>query len=69
MNNVEFETVLRKAIAGSEKDLELIFELYEPLIYKYSCVKGEYNEDMHQQLLLHIALNIHKFSDYCLKFF
>ncbi len=61
MNNVEFETVLRKAIAGSEKDLELIFELYEPLIYKYSCVKGEYNEDMHQQLLLHIALNIYKF--------
>lgn len=61
MNNVDFETVLRNAIAGSEKDLELIFELYEPLIYKYSCVKGEYNEDMHQQLLLHIALNIHKF--------
>ena len=61
MNNVEFEVVLRNAIAGSEKDLELIFELYEPLIYKYSCIKGEFSEDMHQQLLLHIALNIHKF--------
>ena len=61
MNNEEFELTIRRAIAGSEKDLELIFKLYEPLIYKYSCIKGEYNEDMHQQLLLHIALNIHKF--------
>ena len=61
MNNAEFERVLRRAIGGSEEDLELIFNLYEPLIYKYSCVKGEYDEDMHQQLLLHIALNIHKF--------
>lgn len=61
MNNAEFELTIRRAIAGSEEDLELIFMLYEPLIYKYSCIKGEYNEDMHQQLLLHIALNIHKF--------
>ena len=53
MNNAEFERVLRRAIGGSEEDLELIFKLYEPLIYKYSCVKGEYDEDMHQQLLLH----------------
>ena len=61
MNNAEFELTLRRAIAGNEEDLEKIFKLYEPLIYKYSCIKGEYNEDMHQQLLLHIALNIHKF--------
>lgn len=61
MNNAEFELTIRRAIAGSEEDLELIIKLYEPLIYKYSCIKGEYNEDMHQQLLLHIALNIHKF--------
>ena len=61
MTNAEFEIVLRKAIGGNEEDLEMIFEQYEPMIYKYSCIKGEYNEDMHQQLLLHIALNSHKF--------
>ena len=61
MTNAEFDRVLRSAIGGSEEDLELIFKLYEPLIYKYSCIKGEYDEDMHQQLLLHIALNIHRF--------
>jgi len=61
MNNTEFERVLRNAIDGSDADLEKIFELYKPLLYKYSCIKGVFNEDMHQQLLLHIALNIHKF--------
>ncbi len=61
MSNADFELVLRQAMAGNEEALELIFELYEPMIYKYSCIKGEYSEDMHQQLLLHIALNIHKF--------
>ena len=61
MNNADFEQTLRRAIDGNEEDLESIFELYEPMIYKYSCIKGEFNEDMHQQLLLHIALNIHKF--------
>ena len=40
MTNAEFEHVLRRAIGGSEEDLELIFKLYEPLIYKYSCIKG-----------------------------
>ena len=56
MTNAEFEHVLRRAIGGSEEDLELILKLYEPLIYKYSCIKGEYDEDMHQQLLLHILI-------------
>lgn len=61
MSNKEFEIVLRKAIAGDSKALEQLLELYEPMIYKYSCVKGVFNEDIHQQLLLTIALNIHKF--------
>ena len=41
--------------------LEKLLILYEPMIYKYSCVKGKYSEDLHQWLLLDIALNIHKF--------
>lgn len=61
MNNAEFEATLRKALSGSELDLERIFEIYEPLFHKYSCVKGKYSEDMHQMLLLHVALNLHKF--------
>lgn len=62
MDNAEFEKVLHRAISGCEEALEQIFELYEPLFFKYSCVKGEYKEEMHQQLWLHIALNIHYFK-------
>lgn len=61
MKNDEFEFILRSAINGSNAALEMIFELYEPMIYKYSCVNGKFNEDINQQLLFHIALNIHKF--------
>jgi|GEM_PF-1475582 len=61
MNNAEFELTLRRAIEGSEEDLEMIFELYDAMIYKYSCIKGKPNADLRQQLLLHIALNIHSF--------
>ena len=61
MKSDEFEHILRDAIDGDNYALEKIFELYEPLIRKYSYVKGAYKEDLHQQLLIHIALNIHKF--------
>ena len=61
MRSDEFECILRAAISGDNYALEKIFELYEPLIRKYSYVKGVYKEDLNQQLLLHIALNIHRF--------
>ncbi len=61
MKNDSFEYILRCAMDGNDFALEEIFEMYEPLIYKYSCIKGKYDADLHQQLLLHIALNIHKF--------
>ena len=61
MTNKEFETILRRAVHGDSVALEILFKLYEPMIYKYSCVKGKYSEDLHQWLLLDIALNIHKF--------
>lgn len=38
-----------------------ILELYEPLIRKQSLHHGTFNEDLHQYLLIHIALNISKF--------
>lgn len=62
MTRNDFEYILRRAIKGDNAALERIFEIYEPMIYKYSCVNGKYDPDLHQQLLLHIALNIHKFS-------
>ena len=61
MRSDEFAQTLHAAMDGNERALEKIFALYEPLFFKYALIKGKYSEDLHQQLLLHIALNIHKF--------
>ena len=45
MSNKEFESVLRRAVHGDSIALEKLLILYEPMIYKYSCVKGKYSED------------------------
>lgn len=62
MNKNRFKHVLQGAIAGSHMDLELILELYDPLIRKYALVNGTFDKKLHQYLLIHIALNIHKFT-------
>lgn len=62
MKSDDFEHILRGAINGNNRDLEKIFEMYAPMIHKYACIRGVYNEDLNQQLLFHIALNIHKFK-------
>lgn len=57
----EFALILQGAIAGNHEALEKILELYAPLIRKHAYCDGAFNEDLHQYLLMHIALNIHKF--------
>lgn len=61
MTKDEFAQILQGAVAGRHEDLEKLLALYDPLINKYSYDKGVYNEDLHQYLLIHIALNINKF--------
>lgn len=62
MTSEEFRAILQAAIAGSHEALEAILVQYEPLIHKHSYIDGKFNEDLHQYLLIHIALNINKFS-------
>lgn len=57
MTKAEFSAVLQGAVAGKHEDLEKLLKLYEPMIRKYA---GS-NEDLHQYLLIHVALNINKF--------
>ena len=61
MTNQEFASVLKGAVAGRHEDLEVILRLYEPMIRKHSFHDGKFSEDLHQYLLIHIALNINKF--------
>lgn len=54
--------VLTDAINGDHEALEKLFKQYEPLIKKHSMLNGRFDEDLHQYLLIHIALSIGKFS-------
>ena len=62
MENKTFETLLRAAIAGSHDALEVIFEMYDPLINKHSQINGVFDEDCKQYILMRIAIQISKFE-------
>lgn len=62
MSREEFRLMLMEAISGSHEALEKLLELYAPLINKHSRVNGQIDEDLRQYILIHIALNISKFT-------
>ena len=57
MTNRDFRELLLAAVAGNHTALEGIMKLYTPLIYKYSYINGKYDEDLHQYIMIRIALN------------
>lgn len=61
MTNEVFRETLTQAVAGNHEALEIILKQYEPLIRKHSYLNGKVDDDLRQYLLIHIALNIHKF--------
>lgn len=62
MSREEFRLILMEAISGSHEALEKLLELYAPLINRHSRVNGQIDEDLRQYILIHIALNISKFT-------
>lgn len=61
MDNEEFLAVLEQAIAGDNEAIEKIFELYEPIINKYSVLDGKRDEDLKQYILFRIFRAIRKY--------
>ena len=57
MTKEEFKKVLTGAVAGNHSDLEVM-----PLIDSNSYLHGQLDEDLKQYILMHIAINISKFS-------
>ena len=62
MNASEFKRLLQGAVMGNHQDLEIILELYMPMIEHHSYLYGRMDEDLKQYILIHIALNISKFK-------
>lgn len=62
MKNIEFEMILKAAVLGDTAAIEKIIKMYEPLINNSSVVNGKFDEDLKQELILHIIQNINKFD-------
>ena len=56
-----FRITLQGAVAGNHDDFLKVIALYEPLIKSHCFINGKYDEDLHQYILMHIALKISKF--------
>ena len=57
-----FRITLQGAVAGNHDDFERIIDLYAPLIEHHCYINGKYDEDLHQYILMRIALKISKFN-------
>ncbi len=62
MADNNFRRILHAAVSGDHEALEIIFYMYEYLIKKHSYVDGKFDEDLHQYILIRIALKISKFD-------
>lgn len=62
MTKQDFKRVLERAVSGSQSDMELILDMYAPLIDRSSYINGKLDEDLRQYILLHIIKKISKFK-------
>ena len=62
MTEQEFYHLMQGAVAGSHHHLEILLEMYMPLINKHSRINNVLDEDLKQYIMMHIALNISKFT-------
>ena len=62
MKNACFETILKAAVSGDMAAVEEIFKIYNPLITNSSIIHGKPDEDLKQEIILHIIKNINKFK-------
>lgn len=62
MNSTEFHAVLQKAVEGDRVALEQLLILYKPLIDHASIVNGRLDEDLRQEIMLHLVKAIPQFA-------
>ena len=62
MKMADFSKVLMRAKSGDSNSLEALLDMYRPLLYKESIVKGIFHEDLFHELWLVLIKCIAKFD-------
>ena len=59
---MEFKDILLRAQMGDEEAVDELLELYQPLIRKYSFYRGQFDEDLYQELCITLLQCVKKFT-------
>lgn len=62
ISNLEFATILKKAVNGDQESIYKIINIYEPLINKFSKINGRFNQECKDYIIDNIFKYIRKFE-------
>ena len=58
---MEFEEILFRAQQGDKKAVERILEMFRPMLIRNALVKGIFDEDLYQELVIEVLRCIRYF--------
>lgn len=58
---MEFEDILFRAQQGDKKAVEKILELFRPMLIRNALIKGIFDEDLYQELVIEVLRCIRHF--------
>lgn len=59
---MNFKDLLKRAKQGDNEAIEILLDMYKPLITRYSFFNNAFDEDLYQEQLLRFIHCIKKFS-------
>lgn len=59
---MDFKTVLLSAKAGNEEAVRELLKLYQPQLRRYSFYRGQFDEDLYQELCITLLQCVKKFE-------
>ncbi len=58
---MNFKEILLKAKSGNKDAVEMLLEMYKPLLFKEAIVDGIFDEDLYQELCMRFIYCIERF--------
>ena len=59
---MNFKEILLKAKFGNKDAVEMLLEMYKPLLFKEAIVDGVFDEDLYQELCMRFIYCIERFN-------